>query len=60
VLTEEAAREFLDMVPHARFVDVAGAAHMVAGDDNDAFSVGVVDFLRDLAGDTAALRRPAP
>jgi pimeloyl-ACP methyl ester carboxylesterase len=54
VLTEEAAREFLDMVPHARFVDVAGAAHMVAGDDNDAFSVGVVDFLRDLPGDTPA------
>src|SRR5262249_42079874 len=29
------AREFLDLVPHARFVDVSGAHHMVAGDRND-------------------------
>jgi hypothetical protein len=30
-------------------VDVSGAAHMVAGDRNDAFSEAVVDFLeRDI------------
>ena len=30
--TEEHAREFLDLVPHATYADVAGARHMVAGD----------------------------
>ncbi|MEZ5237064.1 MAG: alpha/beta hydrolase [Acidimicrobiales bacterium] len=42
-------RDFLRTVPHARFVDVAGAGHMVAGDDNDTFSVAVLDFLAELA-----------
>jgi len=46
VLSAEAAREFLDLVPHAEFVDVASAAHMVAGDHNDLFCDAIVDFLR--------------
>jgi pimeloyl-ACP methyl ester carboxylesterase len=45
VLSEEAAREFLDLVPHAEFADVASAAHMVAGDRNDRFTEAVVAFL---------------
>ena len=45
VLSEEGAQFFLAQVPHARCVDVAGAAHMVAGDRNDAFTSAVVDFL---------------
>ena len=48
VISEESAREFRDLVPHAAFVDVAGAHHMVAGDDNDAFSAGVIDWLHTL------------
>jgi non-heme chloroperoxidase len=31
------AAEFRSAVPHARFVDVSGAGHMVAGDRNDLF-----------------------
>jgi len=46
LVTSEAAREFLEMVPHARFADVSGAGHMVAGDRNDAFTAAVVEFLR--------------
>jgi pimeloyl-ACP methyl ester carboxylesterase len=46
VLTEEAAREFSALAPHAEYHDVAGAAHMIAGDRNDAFTSAVVDFLR--------------
>ena len=42
---EEHARDFLSLCPHARYVDVAGARHMVAGDRNDHFSVAVLDFL---------------
>jgi pimeloyl-ACP methyl ester carboxylesterase len=48
VISEQAVREFRDLVPHAAFVDVAGAHHMVAGDDNDAFSAGVLDWLTTL------------
>lgn len=48
VLTEEGVRDFLGLVPHARFVDVGGAGHMVAGDDNDVFNEAVIDFLADL------------
>ena len=45
LLSEEGARELLELVPHARLVDVAGAGHMVAGDRNDLFNDAVVEFL---------------
>ncbi len=45
VVSPEGAREFLDLVPHAEFVDVEDAAHMVAGDRNDAFCGAVAEFL---------------
>jgi pimeloyl-ACP methyl ester carboxylesterase len=46
LLSEDGARHFLGLAPHAEYVDVAGAGHMVAGDKNDAFTVGVVEFLQ--------------
>ncbi|HEX6424316.1 MAG TPA: alpha/beta hydrolase [Acidimicrobiales bacterium] len=46
VLSEEGARHLMALVPHARYVDVGGAGHMVAGDRNDAFNDAVVEFLR--------------
>jgi non-heme chloroperoxidase len=49
VLSEAGARAFLALVPHARYADVSGAGHMVAGDRNDAFTAAVADFLRTLA-----------
>ena len=45
VVSAKGVAEFLELVPHAEFVDVAGAGHMVAGDDNDAFSAAIIDFL---------------
>ena len=48
VLSEDGAQHFLELVPHARYVDVSGAGHMVAGDENDAFTDAVVEFLTDL------------
>jgi non-heme chloroperoxidase len=45
VLSEEGARSFLEFCPHAEFVNVEGAAHMVAGDRNDIFAQAVVEFL---------------
>ncbi len=45
LVQEEHAKEFLQLVPHAEYVDVNGARHMVAGDANDHFSTAVIDFL---------------
>jgi non-heme chloroperoxidase len=45
VISPEGAQEFLDAAPHAEFVDVSGAGHMVAGDRNDAFTEAVRSFL---------------
>ena len=52
VVTEEQVKEFLQLIPHAEFVDVERARHMVAGDRNDIFTEAVQDFLsrqRELA-----------
>lgn len=43
-------REFLDLVPHAEYADIAGAHHMVAGDSNTAFADAVLSFLKRLSG----------
>jgi pimeloyl-ACP methyl ester carboxylesterase len=48
VVTLDAARALLEMIPHARFVDVVNATHMVAGDRNDAFTEAVLDFAAPL------------
>ena len=45
ILTEVGAREFLDLCPQSEYVNVTGAAHMVAGDRNDVFAEAVIDFL---------------
>jgi pimeloyl-ACP methyl ester carboxylesterase len=47
VLSEEGVRQTLALMPQARYVDVGGAGHMVAGDRNDAFNDAVVEFLRE-------------
>lgn len=45
ILSPEGVDEFLEHLPGARFVDVRGAGHMVAGDRNDAFTRAVSEFL---------------
>lgn len=45
LVTPANVQHFLDLIPTARYVDVAGAGHMVAGDRNDAFSAAVLAFL---------------
>jgi pimeloyl-ACP methyl ester carboxylesterase len=51
LVTEEIAQEFLQLVPHAAYVDVENARHMVAGDRNDIFTQAVLEFVEsnDLA-----------
>lgn len=45
VVSQETVSEFLQLVPHAETTDVTGTGHMVAGDNNDAFTAAVTDFL---------------
>jgi pimeloyl-ACP methyl ester carboxylesterase len=45
LVTPDNVRHFLSLIPSAKYVDVAGAGHMVAGDRNDAFSAAVLSFL---------------
>ncbi len=46
VVSPEGVRDFLAKVPHAEFVELSNAGHTAAGDDNDAFTEAVVDFVR--------------
>jgi pimeloyl-ACP methyl ester carboxylesterase len=45
LVSEQAAREFLEMAPAAEYANVAKARHMVAGDRNDAFGAAILGFL---------------
>ena len=45
LVKEAHAKEFLELVPHADYVDVSGARHMVAGDRNDHFAAAVLAFI---------------
>lgn len=45
LLSEVGAKRFLELAPHAEYVDISGAAHMVAGDENDHFTDAVAEFL---------------
>jgi pimeloyl-ACP methyl ester carboxylesterase len=45
VVSQEGVDEFLRDVPTAEFVELSGAGHTAAGDDNDAFSDAVLDFV---------------
>ena len=46
VVSPEGVRHFLATVPRAEFVELSNAGHTAAGDDNDAFTDAVVDFVR--------------
>jgi len=50
VVAEEGVSDLLRMIPHAKYADVAGTGHMVAGDDNSVFLAEVSGFLDDLTG----------
>ena len=45
VVSEEGVKHFLETVPHAEFAELSDAGHTAAGDDNDAFSEVVVQFV---------------
>jgi pimeloyl-ACP methyl ester carboxylesterase len=45
VVSAAGVKDFLDKVPRAEFVELSDAGHTAAGDDNDAFSEVVVEFV---------------
>jgi non-heme chloroperoxidase len=45
LLSERGAQAFLKLCPQSEYVNVPGAAHMVAGDRNDIFGNAVIEFL---------------
>jgi pimeloyl-ACP methyl ester carboxylesterase len=45
VVSPDGVKDFLAKVPHAEFVELSDAGHTAAGDDNDAFSEAVVQFV---------------
>jgi len=45
LVSDDSVADMRALVPHAEFVDVLGAHHMVAGDENDAFNQAVIEFL---------------
>lgn len=48
VLSDQGARELLNLVPRARYVVLNQAGHMVAGDRNTVFTEAVLNFLQDI------------
>lgn len=60
VVSRETVAEFLQLVPHARHIEVAGAAHMLAGDANDAFTGQIAAFINAIYPDRAAREPVTP
>lgn len=48
VVSADGADELVELIPVATALDVAGASHMVAGDDNAVFIDCTTDFLQEL------------
>jgi pimeloyl-ACP methyl ester carboxylesterase len=48
VVSRATVDEFLDLVPHARHIEIPHATHMLAGDANDAFTREIAMFVRGL------------
>ncbi|QCP50365.1 alpha/beta hydrolase [Trinickia violacea] len=45
IVGDEQVAHFRTLAPEAEYVNVDGAGHMVAGDRNDAFNHGILDFI---------------
>lgn len=56
IVGEAEIAHFREVMPHAEYVDVAGAGHMVAGDKNDAFNGAILDFVKRLDAGGARTR----
>ena len=55
LVSARTVEEFQALVPHARHAHLPQATHMLAGDDNDAFTSTVLEYLADLPPASAEL-----
>jgi pimeloyl-ACP methyl ester carboxylesterase len=60
LVSDDTVRHFLDLVPHAQHVCLPEATHMVAGDDNDAFTDSLLSFLRAQSSSSPSFSRTPP
>lgn len=58
LVSASTVEEFQDLVPHAQHAHLSQATHMLAGDDNDAFTSTVLEYLAELP--PSADSAPAP
>ncbi|MET1162024.1 MAG: alpha/beta hydrolase [Pseudoxanthomonas sp.] len=58
LVSAKTVEEFQALVPHARHAHLPQATHMLAGDDNDAFTSTVLEYLADLPAASAAPAAP--
>jgi len=45
IVDHESVAHFRSLIPHAEYIDVEGAGHMVAGDSNETFNKAIMSFL---------------
>lgn len=60
VLSADIAREFIEIAPSATLAEVPHAGHMVAGDNNDAFTEAIHAWLDAFVGRRRSGRCPTP
>ena len=48
LVSEQAVEKLLKMIPGSKYVDISDAHHMIVGDNNDAFSGAVYEFLSEI------------
>ncbi|KRG42540.1 peroxidase [Stenotrophomonas pictorum JCM 9942] len=56
MVSPQTVEEFMTLVPHAQHVRLPEATHMVAGDDNNAFTAAVLNYLDALPSAAASVR----
>lgn len=56
LVSPQTVEEFLTLVPHAQHLHLPEATHMVAGDDNNAFTTAVLNYLDALPSAAASVR----
>jgi pimeloyl-ACP methyl ester carboxylesterase len=56
LVSPQTVEEFMTLVPHAQHVHLPDATHMVAGDDNNAFTTAVLNYLDALPSAAASAR----
>lgn len=59
IVGDEQVAHFRALAPSAEYINVTGAGHMVAGDRNDAFNQGILDFIARVERDQTP-RHQAP